>query len=151
MRSRSAKTRTARGTYLESNFVGLGHGVHGGAGLHDEVGGIDGLNVEGDLARLDSLDIENVVDEADEALGVFQRDVEHAVCLVRVFPQNAAGQQAERSSNRGERSAKFVADDGDELILHAIDFATLGDILEDGVAILDAGCGRSGNRCCLRR
>ncbi len=82
------------------------------------------------LAAADALEVEDVVDEADEAVGVADGDLEHLLRLLGAGGECAAGEQAERSAERGERRAELVGDGGDELVLHAVEGAALGGVGE---------------------
>ena len=82
------------------------------------------------FAAADALEIENVVDEADEAVGVADGDVEHLLALFGAGVECAAGEEAECSADGGERGAKLVGDGGDEFVLHAVEGAALGGVGE---------------------
>ena len=96
------------------------------------------------VAAGDALDIQEIVDEADEAVGVADGDVEHLRLFFGLFGEGPAGDEAERGAERGERGAQLVRDGGDELVLHAVERATLGGVAEgdddaDGLAAFRAG------------
>src|SRR5581483_11576111 len=82
---------------------------------------------------LDAGDIEQVVDEAAEAVNV---GLDDAVELAPVFARVpllvfVVQQRADEALHRRERRAQFVRDDGDELRLHALQVANVGDVVED--------------------
>src|ERR1700744_821420 len=48
--------RTACGTNIQADVVSLGHSMHGCAGLGDEIGSVQGLDIKRNISRFDSLD-----------------------------------------------------------------------------------------------
>ncbi len=81
-------------------------------------------------AGADALEVEDVVDQADEAIAIADGDVEHLGELLRPLLEHTAGDEAERGAQGSERRAQLVAHGGDELVLHAIEAAALRDIRE---------------------
>ena len=81
-------------------------------------------------AALDAFQIENVVDQADQAVGVGEGDAEQVGGLLIHLAEHARREQAQRSANGGQRRAQLVADGGDELILQAIERIALADVAE---------------------
>ena len=139
MRSGSAQTRTVLGAAGDAD-VGLGGGgVLEGGGAHEEIfGGAHG-ELEVALAGGDAFEVEDVVDEADEAVGVAEGDLEHLPHLVGAADERTTTDEAEGGAEAGERGAELVGDGGDELVLHAIEGAALGGVGEgdddpDGLA-----------------
>ena len=91
------------------------------------------------LAAADAFEVEDVVDQADQAVGVADGDVQHLLRLFGTRLERPAGEQAQRSAQRGQRRAQLVRDGGDELVLHAVQRAALrgigeGDDDADGLA-----------------
>ena len=82
------------------------------------------------VAAADALDVEDVVDELDEPVGVADGDFEHLPHLFGPRLQGAAGDEAKRRAQAGERGAQLVRDGGDELVLHAVERASLGGVGE---------------------
>ena len=82
------------------------------------------------FAGADAFQVEDIVDEANQTVGVADGDVEHLAHLLGAGVEGAAGDQAERGAQRGERGAQLVGDGGDELVLHAVEGAALGGIGE---------------------
>ena len=93
------------------------------------------------FAGADAFEVEDVVDQAHQAVGVADGDVHHLAHLFGALHERAAGDEAERGAQRGERRAQLVRDGGDELVLHAVERVALGDVGEgdddaDGAAIV---------------
>jgi hypothetical protein len=82
--------------------------------------------VEAQFAGFDLLHVQDVVDQHGEVLGVAVCERKQLVCLAR--RNSAAREQTECSANGGERRPEFVRDDGDELALHAVELAQIGDV-----------------------
>ena len=110
----------------------VGERHHDAQGLGDERGDVAALLVQHDGARLDALDVEDVVDQPDQAVGVLDRDVDHPPPALRELADGAAGEQPERAADRRQRGAQLVAHDGHELVLHPVDLAPVGDVAERG-------------------
>ena len=85
---------------------------------------------EGRAARLHALQVENVVDQANQPVGVGDRDAQQVRRLLPHLAQQAGRQQSQRSANGGEGGAQFMAHGGDEFILHAVQSIALADIAE---------------------
>ena len=77
----------------------------------------DRLEMERDLAGLELLDVEDVVDEAMQAPAVRVGDVEQFLRLEADMRVEVVLHQGERGGDRGQRRAQLVADRGDELVL----------------------------------
>ncbi len=107
------------------NGVGVGHGGHGLDGLLGEIAERAAANLEGGTARLHALKVEDVVDEADEAIGVGDGDAEEILCLGVDVADDAGGEQAESAANAGERRAQLVRDGGDELVFEGVELGAL--------------------------
>ncbi len=115
----------------EDAGVGLGGArLLQAGGAAEEVFGAAHGGVQFGFAAADALEIEDVVDEADETVGVADGDLEHLLSLLGAGGERAAGEEAEGSANGGERSAELVGDGGDELVLHAVEGAALGGVGE---------------------
>ena len=63
---------------------------------------------------------------------------QHLRNLLRTLFQHTRGDQPERAPQGSERSAQFMADGGDELILHALQPPPLGDVLKCDDGAFDA-------------
>lgn len=74
--------------------------------------------------------VQQVADQKFEPEAVLLRDIQHWAHGLRRLAQGTAGDQAEGTGDRGQRSAQFVADDRDEIALHALDALALGDIAQ---------------------
>ncbi len=103
--------------------------LHAGGAAEQVFGAAHG-RVQLGFAAADAFEVEDVVDQADEAVGVADGDVEHLLGLLRAGRERSAGEQAERSAERGQRRAQLVGDGGDELVLHAVERAALGGVGE---------------------
>ncbi len=131
---------------VEDADVGAGGaGLLQGDGAAEEVFGAGHGELQLGLAGADAFEVEDVVDQADEAVGVADGDLEHLLRLLGAGGEGSAGEQAEGSAERGERRAELVGDGGDELVLHAVEGAALGGV---GEGDDDADC--FAWRCCGR-
>ncbi len=124
--------------------VGVGHGGHGVDGLLGEVAKGAATNLQRGATGLHALEVEDVVDEADEAVGVGDGDAEEVERFCVDVADDAGGEQAERSADAGERGAQLVGDGGDELVLQRVEFGALRE-LKGVLVVLFAG------ECELRR
>ena len=84
--------------------------------------------IERRATRLDLLDIENVVDQADQPLGVLVCDRHQPAGLFRQTVRPLSGQQAERAGDRSQRRTQFVTNGGNELILQPLHLLAVADI-----------------------
>ena len=128
------------GLEREVDGVGVGHGGHGVDGLLGEIAEGAAADLEGGAAGLHALEVEDVVDEADEAVGVGDGDAEEVEGLGVDVADDAGGEQAEGSANAGERGAQLVGDGGDELVLEGVELGALGE-LERVLVVLFARLG----------
>jgi len=78
----------------------------------------------GSAAGLHALKVEDVVDEADEAV-VLVTAIRRSSGLRIYVPDNSGGEQAEGAADAGERGAELVGDGGDELILEIVELGAL--------------------------
>ncbi len=113
---------------LEVDGVGVGHGGHGVDGLLGEIAQGAAADLQRGAAGLHALEVENVVDEADEAVGVGDGDAEEVECLGVDVADDAGGEKAEGSANTGEWRAQLVRDGGDELILEGVELGALREL-----------------------
>ena len=74
--------------------------------------------------------VENVVDQAYQAIGVGDGDAQQVGGFFVDLAENAGGEQPQRPADGGERRAQFVADRGDELVLEPVQGITLADVAE---------------------
>ncbi len=116
------------GGEFEVNGVGVGHAGHGLDGLLGELAEGATADLEGSAAGLHALEVEDVVDEADEAVGVGDGDAEEVLGLGVYVADDAGGEQTEGSADAGERGAQLVGDGGDELILERVELGALGEL-----------------------
>ena len=108
--------------------VGVGHGGHGVDGLLGEIAQGAAANLQGGAAGLHALEVEDVVDEADEAVGVGDGDAEEVECFGVDVADDAGGEKAEGSADAGERGAEFVRDGGDELVFQGVELGALREL-----------------------
>ena len=144
------------GAGTAGDAVELNAGLGGGGLL--KIGGaleeiVDRTHGELELgfAGGDALEIEDVVDQADEAIGVVEGDLEHLLHFFGAGEKGAAGDEAEGGAERGERGTELVRDGGDELVFHLVEGAALGGVGEgdddaDGFAAGFADARRVGVR-----
>src|SRR5207249_5346216 len=122
---------------LDPELAGVGlAGLHG---LLQQGVQVDGTEVEGHRARLDALEVEQVVDEADQPLAVPVGRVEQALALGVEVPAQAALEQVQRAVDRGERRAHLVADDGDEVVLLLLHPLLLDELVLRALEVLEGG------------
>ncbi len=105
--------------------------------VHDRLR-VNGAARQFDLAGLDSLQIEDVVDEPHQTIGIGDGDLQHPLPLFGDRTEQPAAQQTERSANGSQRGAQLVADRRDELALQPLDGPPFGDVAEhhDGTELL---------------
>src|ERR1700682_6501794 len=80
---------------------------------------VDLTQIEHNAAGFELLDIENVVNEADQPLTVGVRDREETRGRFGKFARPLFREQTERAGNRRQRRAQFVADGRDEFVLQS--------------------------------
>ena len=119
-----------RGLHGDPDAGAIGHRLHRLGGLLEQLGDLHRLAAQLHAARLHLLQIEDVVDQPAEAVGVGERDVEHALPLRRGIAQQARAEEADGAADGGEWCAQLVADGGDEFVLHALDHQPLADVAE---------------------
>src|SRR6185436_10812696 len=98
------------------------------------------------MTGLDPLDVENVVDQSDEPLGVLQSDLQQVSCLRCDRTRRAGEHEPERAANRGEWRAKLVADRRHELGLESLDLFELSNVVAQAMFALGHG-GCEGTKC----
>ena len=116
------------GLECEMHGVGVGHGGHGVDGLLGEIAQGAAADLQRRAAGLHALEVEDVVDEADEAVGVGDGDAEEVEGFGVDVADDAGGEQAERAADAGERRAQLVGDGGDELVLEGVELGALGEL-----------------------
>ncbi len=79
---------------------------------------------------LDPLEIENVVDQANQPVGVGEGDAQQVGGFFVGFAENAGGEQPQSPADGSERRAQLVADGGDEFVLQPVEGVALADVAE---------------------
>ncbi len=107
--------------------------------------------IEVQPAAADAFEVEDVVDKAGEAIAVSYGHVHHLRGLFGTSFKDAAGDESESGAQGSEGRAQFVADGGDELILHLLKALAFGHVLEGdddagGAAAIDERAGYVLNR-----
>ena len=87
------------------------------------------MELEGSAVGVHALEVEDVVDEADEAVGVGAGDAEEVLRLGVNCAEHAGGEKAESAANAGERCAELVRDGGDELVFDGVELFALAQCL----------------------
>jgi len=120
----------AGGWFLEDDVDGsvVGHAGHGVGGLLDEVAEGAAAELEWGAAGLHTFEVEDVVDEADEAVGVGDGDAEEVLGFGVEVAHDAGGEQAEGAADAGEWCAELVRDGGDELVFKGIELGAFGEL-----------------------
>jgi hypothetical protein len=138
MRSGSARTTPGAGSRLEPDTGGIGDGAQQLDGLRHQVADLAVAPRHLHAAGLHALDVQDVVDQPDEPVGVRDGDVEHPLALIGDRPHRAAGEQAERAPDRRQRRAQLVRDDRHELVPEPLGLPSRGDVGEDDHGALHA-------------
>ena len=99
--------------------------------LLDQRARAEALKLKRGLAGLDLLDVEDVVDEADEPLAVDLGNADQSSGRFRESAAGTADQQTERAGDRGQRRPQFVTYGRYELILQPLDPLALADVEDD--------------------
>ena len=99
------------------NGVRVGHGCHGIDGLLSEFAEGAAADLERCATRLHTFEVEDVVDEANEAVSIGDGDAEQVEGFGVDIADDAGGEETECSTDAGKGSAEFVGDGGDELVL----------------------------------
>ena len=130
-----------RGVDEDLHAGAVGHRLHRFAGLLQQLGDWHRLSMQLHAARVHLLQVEDVVDQPAEAIGVGERDVEHALPFGRRIAEQAGAEEPDGAADGGQRRAQFVADGGDEFVFHPLDGQPLADVAEGDD---DAGRGTEG-------
>ncbi len=118
----------------EVHGVRVGHGGHGVDGLLSEFAKGAAANLQRGAAGLHAFEIKDVVDEADEAVGVGDGDAEKVERFGVNVADDAGGEKTEGSADAGKGGAEFVGDGGDELVFEGV---KLGAVIElQGVLVV---------------
>ncbi len=85
-------------------------------------------DLERGAAGFHALEIEDVVDEADEAVRVGDGDAEEIQGLGVDVTDDAGGEKAKGAADAGQGGAELVRDGGDELVLEGVELRALGEL-----------------------
>jgi len=114
------------GQEFEMDRIGLGHGSHGFDSLTAEIAKRAAAYLQGSSSGLHALDVQNVVDKADETVRVGDSNPEQIERLGIDIADGAGREQAERASDAGERRSEFVRNGRDEFVFESVEVGTLG-------------------------
>src|ERR1039458_6088099 len=114
---------------IQMNARAIGHRGHGVDRFARQVQDGTAAQLQRRPAGLHPLQVENVVDQPDQALGVAGGDAQQVLRLAIHVAQQARRQQPQRPANAGQRSSQLVGDGGNELVLHHIHVGTLGQLV----------------------
>ena len=92
----------------------VGDRLHDLRRLGQQLGGPHRAHVDVHAPGLQALEVQRVVDQPREPLGVLARDRDHLVRLGRQLARDARLEQAQRAADRGQRRAQLVPDHRDE-------------------------------------
>ena len=124
--------RPRRQADVQNDVEILGELPVGGDSALDQRSDHQSAHVERHLAGFDLLDVEQVVDQPDQAFAIAVRDGDQTRGFFLQPAHRPAGQQGQRAADRRQRGAQFVADGGDEFALHALGMFAMGDIADRG-------------------
>ncbi len=82
---------------------------------------VDRADLEGELARLDLGEEEEVADKVEEPVRVSLDHTQELALLVRDLARLAVEDELEVAADRGQRRAELVRDEGDELVLQVVE------------------------------
>src|SRR5439155_4443581 len=100
---------------------------------------VEALLLQLDAAGLDTLDVEELLDERGEALALLVDHLEVAACILLI--ELAFQEQARVAEDAGERRSQLVRDDAHELRLQSLALAQLLVLgLELPLAVLERAC-----------
>jgi hypothetical protein len=83
------------------------------------------------FAGLDFFQVQDVVDEPNESIGVVDGDPEQLFAFGGKIARHPARQKAERTPKRSQRRAELVGNHRDELVFHPLDFSAFGDVADE--------------------
>ncbi len=106
---------------IDMNSGGIGHGRHGVDGGDGEFMERASAELQGSAPGLHSFEVEDVVNEANQAVGIGDGDAKEVLCFGIERAHDTRGEQAEGAADAGERSAQLMRDGGDELVLEGVE------------------------------
>ena len=118
--------------------VGVRHGRHGLDGLLGKFAEGAASDLQGGASGFHALEVKDVVDKANEAIGIGDCDAEEVLRFGVYVADDTGGEQAEGSANAGEGSAQLVGDGGDEFVFEGVELGAMGEL--DLVLMLFFAC-----------
>jgi hypothetical protein len=106
------------------------HRLHSVDGLLDDLSQLHAAEGQRLAAALDALEIEDVVNEPDQAIGVCKSDAQQVGRFLIHLAQNARGEQPQRATDGSKRRAQLMAYRGDELVFQPVERIALADVVE---------------------
>ncbi len=103
----------------------MGHAGHGVCGLLNEIAKGAAADLKRSPTGLHPLEIQDVVDEANETVSVGDGDPEQILRFVVEMSHHAGREQAERPADAGQRGSKLMGYGGDELVFDGIKLGAL--------------------------
>ena len=123
-----ARDLRSRGVVQQLHAGGIGHRLHIFNGLLHDIRQLHRAEGQRFAPALNALQIENVVDQSHQPVGVGEGNAQQVRSLLVHVAQHSRRQQSQCPANRSQRRAQLVAHRGDELILHPIKSVALADV-----------------------
>ena len=122
--------RPGRHEGLDGHAMLLGKARHRFARAAHQRADLHPAKIEFHLAGFDLLDVQDVVDEADQAFAIAVRDPDQAARLVVERTRSPAHHQSEGAADGCQRRAQFMTDCRDELGLHPLGTLAPGNVAD---------------------
>jgi hypothetical protein len=84
--------------------------------------------LQGSAAGLHALEVEDVINEADKAVGVGDSDAEEIEGFGVDVADDSGRKKAEGAADAGEGSAELVRDGGDELVFESVELGAVREL-----------------------
>ena len=128
---RRARAGAARRSATTSRWLLLGDArLHERGDLLDRRAQVAAARLDLELAGLDPRDVEQVVDEVDEAVGRLQRDLDELLLALGEVVVLGRLQQLDEALDRRQRAAQLVRGGRDEVALGLLQARALGDVAQ---------------------
>jgi hypothetical protein len=125
---RSGSPVISRGVVQQLHAGGIGHRLHVFNGLLHDIRQLHRVEGQRFAPALNAFQIENVVDQSHQPVGVGQGNAQQVRSLLVHLAEHSRRQQSQSPANRCQRRAQLMAHRGDELILHPVQSITLADV-----------------------